>query len=103
MAAAPPPDTHLVIIMKRRSGFTLVELLAVVAIIGLLVGLMLPAIQSAREAARRTTCGNNLKQLAVACLEYDESQRHFPSGGWGYQWNGDPDPGLGPPQPGGWT
>lgn len=89
--------------MKRRGGFTLVELLAVIAIIGLLIGLLLPAVQSARESARRTTCANNLKQLALACLEYEESQGHFPSGGWGFQWYGDPDPGFGPAQPGGWA
>ena len=88
--------------MKRRGGFTLVELLATVAIIGLLIGLLLPAIQSARESARRTTCANNLKQLALACLQYDESQGHFPSGGWAFQYTGDPDGGLGPKQPGGW-
>lgn len=89
--------------MAKRRGFTLVELLAVIAIIGLLIGLLLPAVQSARESSRRTTCANNVKQLALGCLEYVESQGHFPSGGWGYQWNADPDPGLGPPQPGGWT
>lgn len=89
--------------IRRRTAFTLVELLATVAIVGLLIGLLLPAIQSARESARRTSCANNLKQLALACLSYDQSQGHFPSGGWGYQWNADPDPGLGPPQPGGWT
>jgi prepilin-type N-terminal cleavage/methylation domain-containing protein/prepilin-type processing-associated H-X9-DG protein len=89
--------------MKRRSGFTLVELLATVAIVGLLIGLLLPAIQSARESARRTSCANNIKQLALACLSYVESQGHFPSGGWAFQHTGDPDGGLGPKQSGGWA
>jgi prepilin-type N-terminal cleavage/methylation domain-containing protein len=103
MATPPPPDSSHVHIMKRRSGFTLVELLATVAIVGLLIGLLLPAIQSARESARRLSCANNLKQLALACLSYVESQGHFPSGGWGFQWTGDADAGLGQTQPGGWS
>ena len=62
-----------------RKGFTLVELLVVIAIIGILVGMILPAVQAAREAARRTTCLNNVKQLALACQTYESAQGQYPS------------------------
>jgi prepilin-type N-terminal cleavage/methylation domain-containing protein/prepilin-type processing-associated H-X9-DG protein len=60
------------------AGFTLVELLVVIAIIGILVALLLPAIQAAREAARRTQCSNNIRNLAVAALTYHDARKHFP-------------------------
>ncbi|MDO4584067.1 MAG: DUF1559 domain-containing protein [Planctomycetia bacterium] len=85
-----------------KKGFTLVELLVVIAIIGMLVGLLLPAVQQAREAARQMQCNNHLRQLGLAALNYESSHQSFPSAGWVYNWAGDPDRGLGKKQPGGW-
>ena len=79
----------------RQKGFTLIELLVVIAIIGVLVGLLLPAVQQAREAARRSMCTNQVKQLALACHTYADAQQAFPAGQGGTytKWVG---PGISP-------
>ena len=87
---------------RVRGGFTLVELLVVITIIGILIALLLPAVQAAREAGRQMQCKNNLKQLALGCLNHESIYKRFPTNGWGFAWTGDADQGTDRRQPAGW-
>jgi prepilin-type N-terminal cleavage/methylation domain-containing protein/prepilin-type processing-associated H-X9-DG protein len=86
----------------RKRGFTIVELLMVIAIIGIIVSLLIPAIQAAREAARRVQCIDHLKQLALGCANHESSNKILPTNGWCFAFLGHPDCGKGITQPGGW-
>ncbi len=87
---------------RSRAGFTVVELLVTIAIIGLLLALLLPAVQMARESARRTQCRSNLRQIATGLHNFHSSYGSFPGNGWGFAWVGEPGRAAGKSQPAGW-
>jgi len=87
---------------RRNTAFTLVELLVVIAILGVLMSLLLPAVNSVRESMRRAQCKSNLAQIGVATNAHVTSYGFFPSAGWGLMWLGDADRGTGASQPGSW-
>ena len=87
----------------KRGAFTLVELLVVITIIGILIGLLLPAVQNARERGRQAQCTNNLRQLTLGATQHETAHGYYPTGGWTSSWSGNPNFGTGQSQPGGWT
>ncbi len=89
-------------VSQNRRAFTLIELLVVIAIIAILIALLLPAVQQAREAARRTQCKNHLKQFGVALHNFHDTFNNFPSNGWGVFWAPHAARGTGDSQPGSW-
>jgi prepilin-type N-terminal cleavage/methylation domain-containing protein len=96
-----PPRLGVSAVMNHQ-GFTLVEALVAITIVGSLMALLLPAVQASRERSRQTVCSNNLRQQALAAQQHLQAFGRFPSNGWGYLWVGDPNRGNDLRQPGGW-
>ncbi|HUE72821.1 MAG TPA: DUF1559 domain-containing protein [Pirellulaceae bacterium] len=88
--------------LNLRRAFTLVEVLASLAIIGILIAMMLPAVQHSRESARKIQCASQIRQLAIAFHLHHDSYRHLPTDGWGWGWVAEQQRGAGEAQPGGW-
>ncbi|MGH7193462.1 MAG: DUF1559 domain-containing protein, partial [Candidatus Saccharimonadales bacterium] len=80
----------------------MLEILVVISIIGMVVSLLLPAVQTSRESARRMLCQDHLRQQGLAMVNLETAFGRFPSNGWGYRWVGDPDRATGERQPGSW-
>ncbi len=85
-----------------KKGVTLLELVVTLACIGILIGILLPAVQSARESSRQLDCQNRMRQVCLGAILHDAAHRYFPSGGWGTAWIGMSDRGYGKEQPGSW-
>lgn len=88
---------------RRRIGQTLIDLCAAIAVLGLMLQLLLPAIQSVRESSRRNRCAANLREIGLAMTAHQAAKGHWPSGGWHFRWIGEPERGTGPRQPGSWA
>lgn len=89
--------------LRIRRGCTIVEALIAVGLLGMLVQILLPALSAARESARRLVCVRQMQRLGAAALAHHEAHNGFPSGGWHFDWIGEPERGTGPDQPGAWT
>jgi type II secretory pathway pseudopilin PulG len=105
LATDAAPEMHSSHCANRRRGaaFTIVELLIVIAVIAVLAGLLLPAIQAVRESSRASTCRNNAAQLSKGLILLQTAMQAFPSGGWGAEWLGVAERGSEAKQPGGWA
>src|SRR4051812_34150195 len=86
-----------------RRGFTWIELLVCVVVIGALLALLMPKLQGTNCGRVSSQCKNNMHNIGLACNQYRKAWNAYPSGGWGPDWTGDPDMGFGRSQPGGWA